>query len=223
MSTEKLNASNTTDLSAIDRAIANAKARKAGRVTAEAAGEGEAPAEGTASPTETGSKRPRLTDEEKAARQQTRDKERAEKKEAREAVRAAKKAEKDAAKQPAHMRKVMKAAEKLGSLGLKATLLFNEATANLSASELAALATHIQHFNRVKATERALDQTLEVGQQVTVIGGDPRYFGATGTVTKAQRIRCYVQVEGANKPIYLFISDVEKVIATPEEAEAAAG
>jgi hypothetical protein len=71
------------------------------------------------------------------------------------------------------------------------------------------LALHIQHFNRVKATERALDQRVVQGTPVRIIGGDPKFMGMTGTVTKAQRIRCYVTVPGAKREVYLFTSDVE--------------
>ncbi len=222
MANEKLT---DTDVSAIDKALAAAKQRKAKRegststdATTETPKAAKAPkAEKAATP-----KRPRLTDEEKAARQATKDAERAEKKAARDAARAAKKAEREASKQPAHMRKVMKAAEKLGTLGENAQLIFNDATANLTAAELATLALHIQHFNRVKATERALNQVIENGQQVRIVGGDPRFIGKTGTVSKAQRIRCYVTVEGVKKDVYLFTSDVE-VVSEAASSAAAAG
>jgi len=169
---------------------------------------------------ETEAKRPRLTDEEKKARDEQRAKERAEAKAKRDEVRAAKKKEKDLAKQPAHMSKVTKAAERLPELDETARHLFNEATINLSASDLAALAAHIQHFNRTKATERALNQKVGEGDTVKVISGDPRYIGKTGEVTKAQRIRCYVNVDPSKKPIYLFTSDVEVIKAAPVKAVA---
>jgi len=212
------------NVSAIDQAIANAKNRKAARegtspaassATTPAATKAPKPAKEPSAP-----KRPRLSDEEKAARDEARNKERAEKRAARAAARETKKLEKAASRQPAHMRKVMKAAEKLGTLAQASQLLFNEATASLTAAELATLALHIQHFNRIKATERALVQTIEAGQTVTIVGGDPRFIGQTGTVTKAQRIRCYVQVEGSKKPVYLFTSDVAPVAAAPSSQTA---
>jgi len=61
----------------------------------------------------------------------------------------------------------------------------------------------------VQATQRALSQKVAAGDEVRILGGDPRYVGMTGTVSKAQRIRCYVTVGGVNKPIYLFTSDVQ--------------
>lgn len=206
----------------LDKAVAAAKARKAAKGGATAsATTAEKPAKAPKAAKEPSApKRPRLTDEEKAAREAAKAAERTAKKATRDAARAAKKAERDASRQPAHMRKVMKAAERLGTLSPEATLIFNEASANLPAAELATLALHIQHFNRVKATERALSQVIEAGQTVRIVGGDPRFIGQTGTVTKAQRIRCYVEVEGAKKPVYLFTSDVEQVAQATSAAAA---
>jgi hypothetical protein len=212
MSTKKLT---DTDVSNIDQALAKARARKQTRdgKPAEATTKAAKPAKEPSAP-----KKPRLTDEEKAARAEQKNAERVAKKAERDAARAAKRAEKSAGKSPAHMRKVMKAAERLGSLGQAAELLLNEATANLTAAELSTLAQHIQHFNRVRATERALGQKVEAGQTVKIVGGDSRHIGRTGTVTKAQRIRCYVSV-GEGKPLYLFTSDVQ----VEAQAEAKAG
>jgi hypothetical protein len=201
------------NLSAIDTAIANAKKRKAARESGSVTEGADAAqsSSGINTASTQAAKRPKLTDDEKAARDEARNAERAQKRAAKAAARDQKKLERDAAKQAPHLRKVMKASERLGTLAQAATLLFNEATANLSAAELATLAAHIQHFNRTKATERALTQKLEVGQRVTITGGDPRYIGREATVAKAQRIRCYVSVEGVSKPIYLFSSDVSPV------------
>lgn len=210
----------TQDVTAIDKAIAAAQARKAAKGTSgdgtpKAAKEPKAPA----APREP--KRPRQTDEEKAAKVAARDAERAERKTARDTARAEKLAARNANKQPAHMRKVQKAAEKLSLLNDAAQLLVNEATTNFSAAELANIALHLQHFNRVKATERALSQNIEKDMQVTVVGGDPRYIGKTGTVFKAQRIRCYVTIEGFAKPVYLFTSDVAASTPAANETTAA--
>ena len=203
------------DVSEIDRAIAAAKARrtaKGGSTSPTVSKEPKAAKEPSAS------KRPRLSDEEKATRLQAQDTVRAERLAERAAVKAAKLAERTAGRTPAHMAKVTKAALRLGTLDQAAMLLLNEATANLSASELANLAQHILHFNRVKATERAINQRLTVGMTVTVISGDPRYVGKTGIVSKAQRIRAYVQVEGVAKAIYVFTSDC---VPTQEQQVAA--
>lgn len=207
------------DVSAIDKALANAKARKAAKENGAAtAASGDKSAATPAAPKAPA--RPKLTDEEKAARTAKRDAERAERKANRDAARATKLAERAANRQPAHMKKVQKAAEKLGTLAQAAQLLFNEATTNLTAAELAILALHIQHFNRVQATGRALNQKIEAGMEVTITGGDPRFIGRTGTVSKAQRIRCYVTLEGQSKPVYLFTSDVAPAAEAEESATA---
>ncbi len=214
------------DVSAIDKALAAAKARKAqkastGEVTVR-------PAREPKSTEPRAPKAPRVTDEEKAAKNLQRETERNARKATRDAARQEKIAARNAGKQPAHMRKVQKAAEKLSALGQSAQLLFNEATTNLTASELAVLALHIQHFNRVSATERALNVEIKEGSPVQIISGDPRFIGKTGTVVKAQRIRCYVNIPGANnRPvpgtdstgIYFFTSDVQASVAAETPAD----
>lgn len=193
------------NVSKVDEAINAAKARKAARKEASPT------ATSNAAATPKAAKAPRTPDPEKAAAKVAKAAEKLAAKAEKDAARAAKKAAKAAstpAKGPAHLRKVAKAAEMLTSLSPAATLLFNEATANLTQADLAGLAQHINHFNRKNATVRALSSKVEVGQSVSIVGGDPRYIGRAGTVTKAQRIRCYVAVEGVNKPIYCFTSDV---------------
>lgn len=201
MSTENETSEKT---SKIDAAIAAAKARKAAKseksTDAEKTEAKEKPAKAA---------RTKVTDEERAARKAKLEAERAERKAAKDKEREAARAEKLAARKPAHMSKVLKAAEKLPGLSETACRFLDEVTTNLSRADLAGLALHIQHFNRFKATERALQKKLEAGVHVTIVGGDPRFIGKTGTVTKAQRIRCYVEVDGVNKPIYCFTSDVE--------------
>ena len=126
----------------------------------------------------------------------------------REARKAAKANDRQTGK-PAHMKKVERAASKLPVLNDQMQLTFNEVTTNFSAEQITALALHLQHFNRVKATERALSQKVETGTSVRIIGGDPKFIGMTGTVSLARRIRCFVEVPGVKKPVYLFTSDVE--------------
>jgi transcription antitermination factor NusG len=213
--------SQNDNTNAIDAAIAAAKARKAAKNNADSASEA-APGEDKparkvriVTPKEEKpvkeSKRARLSDEEKAARKAAKDAERAEKKVQRQALRAEKQAAKSANKKPAHMEKVVKAASRLPGMSEQACRFLDEVTVNLSAADLTALAMHIQHFNRVKATERALSQKIAPGDTVRIVGGDPRFVGQTGTVSKAQRIRCYVEIPGVNKPVYLFTSDVETI------------
>lgn len=200
-------------LTEIDKALQAAKQRQAIK-------QGMASADGTV-PTSrpvivAGPAKQKLTEADKQAKIDARNVEREERKVAKDAERAAKKAATIATTKPAHMRKVEKAAEKLPALGQAALLLFSEASTNLPQSELAGLANHILHFNRVQATERALGQKLSVGQTVLITESqDSRFLGKTGTIDKVQRIRCYVKVEGFNKPAYLFTSGVK--VIEPEE------
>lgn len=198
---------NETKLSAIDRALAAAKARKAMK---------DADTE-TADPPAAKEPKAKKSTEPTFAKQQ--------KKEALAAARQAAKAIRDAERQkrrdiklaektsskPAHMKKVEKAAGALPRLSGDPVRIFEEVTSNFGRDQIAALALHLQHFNRVRATERALNQRLEAGTAVRITGGDPKYIGMSGTINKAQRIRCYVDVPGVKKPVYLFTSDVEQV------------
>ena len=92
---------------------------------------------------------------------------------------------------------------------MESQLTFNEVVANFSREQVTALALHLQHFNRVKATERALDQKVVQGMDVRIVGGDPKFVGMTGSVIRSQRIRCYVAIPGVKREVYLFTSDVE--------------
>lgn len=183
------NTSSETSVDSIDAAIAAAKSGT------------------TASKDKTS--RPRLSAEEKLARDAARTAEQAEKKANRDAARLAKAEAKKASAKPAHMSKVEKAANKLPSLDDSASSLFGEITVNYTRDQITALAAHLTHFNRMQATERALGQKVKTGDSVRITGGDARFVGKTGTVAKAQRIRCYVTVEGVAKDVYLFTSDVE--------------
>jgi len=186
-----------TKFSAIDKALAAAKARKAAK-------------EGL--PQDAASDVPKakvkMTAEEKADKLALRAQKQAQLKAEREARKASKASQ---TKGPAHMKKIDRAASKLPELNDQLQLLFNEATTNFSAAQITALSLHLQHFNRVKATERALSQKIEAGQQVRIIGGDPKFIGLTGTVSKAQRIRCYVSIPGMKRDVYCFTSDVDLV------------
>jgi hypothetical protein len=216
------------NMSVIDAALAKAKERKAaknGETTAVPVSASET------SPNTPKAPKAVASDEEKAAKKAEKDAERAAKKLERDKAREVRKAEKAAEKsnKKAHMSKVDKAAEKLPALDEATLSTFNEITANFSAASVANLAAHLQHFNRVKATERALNQSVKTGDEVTIISGDPRYIGKTGTIVKSQRIRCYVNIPGENnRPVpgiddlgvYFFTSDVE--VAKTVEVEVAA-
>lgn len=199
---------NDDALSEIDRKVNAAKARKANRT-------GEAPASspiaGVKAPKSP--RKPRVTAEEKAERSAAKVAEQAARKLERTAQRAIKQAVRNAAKPVAHLSKVAKAFNRLPALSQEAQLTVNDVAANFSQEQVAAIAAHLAHFNRAQSTRRALGQKLAAGMQVTIVSGDPRFIGQTGVVVKAQRIRAYVQVDGVNKALYVFTSDVAPVFA----------
>ena len=201
-----------TNISAIDKALAAAKARRAAKEAAGALEPSAPEARGTAA-----SAPAFAAQQKKEALALARETARA----AREAAREAKRSSR-APKGETHMKKVKRAEERLPSLSEAAQALFNQSTVSLPAAELSALALHIQHYNRARATERAVSAEVKVGTQVRIIGGDPRFVGKTGPITKVQRIRCFVEIPGREKPVYLFTSDVELIEPAAEAQEAEA-
>ena len=216
-SNKDTSAAPTTDkMNAVDKAIKAAQARKAAK-DANAKTNGEDPSAAPEAARAPKEKKPKLTDEEKAAKKKADDEAKAARKEERRKAREESKAKREADRKTPHMSKVARAAEKLPTLGNDAQLAFNNITTSLSRNDITALATHLQHFNRVQATERALGRKLEVGQRVRIISGESRFTGSEATVSVVQRIRCYVSVPGVKKDVYLFISDVEPVAEESSE------
>ena len=138
------------------------------------------------------------------------DRQTAEKKAAREAKKAEREAAR-AAKGPAHLSKVAKAAAKLPVLSENGQGHFKRAMKALTPVEITALAQHLLHALRERSTLAAANVKLTEGQLVRIVSGDPRYIGQVAKMFKVQRIRCYVVVEGSEKPVYLFTSDVEPI------------
>lgn len=209
-----------TKLSAIDKALAAAKARKAIKDAVDGnppdAEKAEKPAKAKAV-THPEFAKQQKSDALRAARDAAKAAREVERQRRREA-----KAAETSSKKPVHMKKVETAASKLPSLRDAAARVFEEAIANFSSDQIVALAMHLQHHNRTKATERALSQRLEPGTKVRITGGDIRFVGKFGTVEKSQRIRCYVNVPGAKRPVYLFTSEVEVLkIQDPSETQEA--
>lgn len=196
-------------VAAIDRAVNAARARAAAKATGGTAGDGaaEGTKEGVTASTE------KLTPEQKAEARKARQAERDAAKQERAAAKAARAAQ---PRGQAHMAKVARAADKLTALDAAATILFNEATGNLTAAQVLALAGHLVHFTRTQSTERALRTAIAVDARVRIVSGS-QHVGKEGTVTKSARIRCYVKVDGVAKPVYLFTSDVEPV--APAQAQ----
>lgn len=80
----------------------------------------------------------------------------------------------------------------------------------LTAASRAAFTANAREFERVEGVKASKDiaTALTVGTRVRVIAGDAKLFGKEGAVTEARRVRIFVQIDGANKPTYLFASDV---------------
>lgn len=176
-------------------------------------------------------KRPRLTDEEREARRIALETERAIKREARaekkvnkeaelarvksekQAARDAKKAAKAALpKKIPHLAKVEKAAN-LPEISDDLKDLVGEIS-DLSAPEISAVMAHLSYAFKVKQTVASNDMTREVGETVKIIAGNADVLGLVGTVSEVHRIRAFVKVPGVEKPIYVYMADLES--AEPE-------
>jgi len=155
----------------------------------------------------------KLSDEEKAQRQVVKDNEKALKAEAR----AQKKAAKLANVKPKHQAKLDRAFAQLPPLNDAEQAAFDKLIGGATPAELEKLAAHLNFHVRLQQTRTAVESTLTVGQTVRIKSGNQKYVGSLATVTRSQRIRCYVTVPNSDKEIYLFTSDVEAV--TVDEAE----
>ena len=217
-----------SSISAIDAAAAAARARKdAKKAGAAPAATGSATSTEGSAPAAEKAKRTVLTPEQRQERLAKIEKDRADRKAANQAKRDAAKAAKPAP-EPAHLKKVAKAAAGLPALSEAAQAIFGEATASLPREELQALGAHLAHHARAAATTGALSAKVEEGQLVKVTGGDLRFLGKVGTARKPGRIRVLVDFPGSDKPGYFFTSDVTPVAAEDaddqgEETPPAAG
>lgn len=198
-----------TNLNAIERALAAAKARKAARESLDGTSSAETL---TAAPTPKAPKPPKdeAAEAARAAAKATRDAERAARKAAREAEKSS--------KSPSHMKKVNRAREKLPPMDDATQLSFNEVIGSLTALQIATLSQHLEVHNRAEATLRAsASRPLPLGASVRITGGDPKHVGLTGTVVHSQKLRAKVEVAGFKNPIYIYTGEAEVVA---EEARA---
>jgi len=233
----------TKQLSAIDRALAAAKSRRAQKEgtavvddTADSGADQTDGANSDGAPKVKAVEKTVLTAEQREEKKLQREAEKHVKMVALDAQRVARKADKaekraskkssGSASGPVHMKKIATAAAKLPQLNSDAQLAFNDLTTNFSGAQLTALALHLAHHNRIVSTQRAATVNLKVGRTVCISGGDHRFIGKVGVISKVQRIRCYVNIPGMEKPYYCFTSDVAAVsqpaVATTVE-EAAVG
>lgn len=119
------------------------------------------------------------------------------------------KKEKPVSTKLAHMSKVDKVAAQLPELSAEAKALYDGAF-GMSTADINALVAHLSVEIRRRGVRAVVDAPrVEVGQRVTVNSGHPRFQGMSGTVTRCQRIRCYVRLDGRDKDDYFFIADVQ--------------
>ena len=197
---------NNVNISAIDRALAAAKARKAAK---------EEFSDADAAPMLRKAEKSMIKPDaaEKAAVKALKDAQKANKKAERDAERARRKMEKStvqAVKKTSHMKKVERALSKLPRLNEATQLIFNEATCNISGQQLDALAQNILHHNRMMSTVNAMKSNmLRIGDMVRITGGEPKFIGMVGTVAKSRQLRAKIQVEGVEKLVYIFTGQAE--------------
>jgi len=129
----------------------------------------------------------------------------------RKAAREVKRAEKEANRPPKHSAKVATARNRLPKLDNDLVKTFDSLVGELTNVQLETLSSHLALTARERRTTSAVGKTVKQGQVVRIVDGDAGFVGQIGTVTKANRIRCYVEVPGAENPLYLFTSDVESV------------
>lgn len=115
---------------------------------------------------------------------------------------------------PAHMTKVEKVAAQLPPLSSDASVLFAAAN-NMSTSDITSLVAHLNIVIRrrgvVAVAQGTASPAVKPGARVSVRGGQAKFIGQSGIVTRVQRIRCYVRLDGRDKDDYFFIADVAPV------------
>lgn len=230
-----------TKLSAIEKALAAAKARKAAKEAAgiteetpapkskkelkpktekptrspKAAKAAKEPKAKTVDPAKEAVKAERLAT--KATKITELEAQRSERKAAREAAKAKREANRAAASSApgsAHMKKVEKVRTKLLPLSSEAELLYTEIIGNFGGPMVAAMAEHLKLHIRLSATQRATEgKALSVGTTVHIIGGEAKYLNKVGIVVKSQKLRSFVKVDGVRKDVYVFTADLQVVAA----------
>ncbi len=156
-------------------------------------------------------RKPRLTQEEKLAQTAEKERVRLEKKFERESLREQRKLEREGKQKNPHMVKIEKQLARLPYMNETVAELFKSLTQKLSVDELETLARHVDVHVRFNRTTTAVSRTINVGDLVRITGGPVAHLGKIAKVTRAQRIRCYVEVPGSEKEVYLFISETEPV------------
>lgn len=206
METQSVNS--TDKLSAIELALAAAKARKAAKE--QSAGQPSGDTQDRASA------RAQI-EADRAARKARREEEGrnpSPSKEEKRALKAAKRAAKDAehSGRPVHMKKVERAKSRLPSLCSNGERILTTALTDLNPVQLESLAQHLVVSARERRTLNAINASrIPVGSAVRIVGGDPKFIGSTGTIVSSHKLRLLVSVEGSNKPLYIYSGEAEPV------------
>lgn len=225
-------------MTAIERALAAAKARKAAK------GEGSDGQKGAqthpaapAARKSAGNKE--LTDVQRAAAAAQRETERAARAaakaaavEAAAAAKAAAAAEREAKKAaaaaeksnktPAHMKKVERARSKCPPMADATSRIYDDAASSLSALQMEALAAHlVVQARAMRTAAAAATSPIALGTTVSITGGDPKFIGAVGKVVSSNKLRLKVAVDGVKSPVYIYVGEAAPVVA-PVDAAAAA-
>lgn len=111
---------------------------------------------------------------------------------------------------PAHLKKVERAKAKLPQLNEKMQALVDNIVSSFSLHQLDTMVMHMQLHARAEKTRLASKGgALPIGASVTIFGGDPRYIGKAGTVVTSRKLRATVAVDGAKKPVYIYTSEAK--------------
>ena len=111
---------------------------------------------------------------------------------------------------PAHLKKVERAKAKLPQLNEKMQALVDNIVSSFSLHQLDAMVMHMQLHARAEKTRLASKGgALPIGASVTIFGGDPRYIGKAGIVVTSRKLRATVAVDGAKKPVYIYTSEAK--------------
>jgi len=215
----------TPHLSAIDKALAAAKARKEAKASVTPDTTDEAPAKAPKAKAPKAPKEPtpkvkKLISAERLAAKELREQARRAvelERAARKAARADKKAARLAAlveRGTPHLKKVNNARAKLPKMNGSVQESYDELVSNFAAGQLEALAAHLALAAREKKTVAAACAVrLPLGATVTVTGGDPRWIGKVGTVVHSQPLRAKVQVPGMERLVYIYNGEASLIEA----------
>lgn len=189
-----------TKLSAIDRALAAAKARKAAKDKQEVDA--------------SGAEQARPSREERALQRAQREEEFRKAREERRNRREQEKSEKKYRAPtglPTHMKKVNNAKAKLPKMDATVSEAFNDLTRRFDVTQLTALSMHIQLHNREALTLKSTKSPpLKLGTTVRITGGDPKFVGLVGQVVHSQRLRARVKVPGLKYEVYVYSCEAEE-------------